>query len=53
MSVRETHMETQKGPNKDDSPSKRVLYGFHVSLGECKLRVGFGIHYDPLDNPAP
>ena len=24
----ETNMETQKGPNKDYSPSKRLPYGF-------------------------
>ena len=28
ITLPETNMETQKGPHKDYSPSKRVLYGF-------------------------
>ena len=29
----ETNMETQKGPNKDYSPSNKVLYGFPCLFG--------------------
>ena len=33
----ETNMETQQGPYKDYSPSKRGLYGLHASLWECNI----------------
>ena len=31
----ETNVETQKGPYRDYSPSKRDYMGSHVNLGEC------------------
>ena len=32
-----TNMETQKGPDKDYSPSKRVLHGFPCEFGVVYL----------------
>ena len=38
--LRETNMETQKGPYKDYGPFKKVLYGFPCWFGECTY-LGF------------
>ena len=45
----ETNLETQKGPYKDYSPSKRGLYGFHVSLGECNASAERRSHWKPRE----
>ena len=43
LTLPETNMETQQGPYKDYSPSKRVLYGFPCQFGGAVRVLGEGI----------
>ena len=51
VTLPETNMETQKGPCKDHSPSKWVLYWFPCYFGGVNISAPVTAILDPMRSP--